>query len=162
VAVWRARGFKGCQGPQPGDGVLSERLGGSGSGREMREWHESKPSGEREALFTAHFYATGQSRRGAGEATRGLNNKPAHRSGSVWQTWGGSIRHNALPGCVHLPAPDPVGPLLGVAGVRDGLDQHSGGSCRLRRADQLKGPSLFMAWVVLMSELTLPGLLFDQ
>ena len=40
------------------------------------------------------------------------------------------MSNNAVPGGgQHLPQPDPVGrPLVGDAGVRDGLDQHSGGA----------------------------------
>ena len=77
------------------------------------------------------LHATGKDRRDTAEARRVVNNKPttpfsyeieSRQTGMGEQQCGAG-------GWQHLPQPDPVGrPLVGDAGVRDGLDQHSGGA----------------------------------
>jgi len=94
--------------------------------------------GRLSALLNPRLHATGKDRRDTAEARRLWNNKPTtpfsyeieSRQAGMGMGMGGVTRNNAVPGGgQHLPQPDPVGrPLVGDAGVRDGLDQHSGGA----------------------------------
>lgn len=105
---------------------------GVGCGRERAWWAAVGATRRR-------VHEKSKSKRDTAEATRAVN-RVRHRSGE-WEgpgegAWGGKRGRDGLGGVEqcgagitqHRAAADPVaGPLVGVAGVRDGLDQRGGG-----------------------------------
>lgn len=142
VYVWRARsvrvggfawltGVLGLPAHGPNQAIgLVRALSGSGSGWEMK-WHESKPQvSGRERYGQAHFCRLGHGRRGTAEENA-ANEKfttPFRRGLENQTAWG--RRQQCAAGVnarTRRPQTLATGRLSGSVGVRDGLDQNSGG-----------------------------------